>query len=634
MPHRLLAATLFTPDAPPDWAPLLADLQRFITAEQNARNHPAAAKSASPDDAHLTELRQLHDRLLAAATALHQPEALRRLSPAVAQHHLALALALTQRLAAAVLPASLPVLDTAGSRTLRHFTPDFPASTPPAPPPRPPQLPPHLFPDLSPAALAEITAAANRATADAHRTDRVLSAWRTVTGLHAATAPPEAVHRAFVALYPDAPTLPGEVHALALGSLVLFTLPIHGHTLAGPRWLTASPELQADAAAFVRRVLRRPQRWYANFPAFGTLDGPSLSDRLVAAVAAAADVPPDEVRRILPRCVTIVAHDDLEKYAAHDAWGHSYQSTLLNFEHAYRRIATFADPLPIDQPCTAPGPARTLSLRAALSLPDAHAAHAAAQAWMLDLVATRLADTLHGVVGELTADVAEFKLARALHAATGEHLPSSSFFPHLPAKLDFTLRDLRAFYHEATKALRAWGSDPLAQHTTALALAPALPSTEAADRTTRLAQHFLPAVRGPLPHPPHPVLQPLSPHTTPPNPTPITPDSTPLIPITPDSIPITPAQRLALAALATVAATNHTVAQVLTLPTAPTLPTPPTSHHHPALPQGYLDLVSLAACVFYQANPAEHFWLLGEFLLHHVAPFCTRLAHAGAAPPR
>ncbi|MFN9262141.1 MAG: hypothetical protein ACK6DY_01440, partial [Acidobacteriota bacterium] len=29
-----------TPDAPPDWAPLLADLQRFITAEQNARNHP------------------------------------------------------------------------------------------------------------------------------------------------------------------------------------------------------------------------------------------------------------------------------------------------------------------------------------------------------------------------------------------------------------------------------------------------------------------------------------------------------------------------------------------------------------------------------------------------------------------
>ncbi len=155
----------------------------------------------------------------------------------------------------------------------------------------------------------------------------------------------------FQAIYPGAPIPRGDVELIVTGTLVFFCLPLtkDAESLTSVRFESLSADKKTEVRQFLRKLKRFGQERFANFPAFGLVECDRISRPLIERLAQRSSLSESEVLEELPRVMTILPRDEIDKYLIHDVWGHGWQASMLRFDNLYQQIAEFADPLNLQE---------------------------------------------------------------------------------------------------------------------------------------------------------------------------------------------------------------------------------------------------------------------------------------------
>ncbi len=584
MPARLTDTYLADPFVPSAWRGVLEDLRAFLDCEARLRtlDRPIEAMEQA-------ELTALHDRLVQRSGGLLEPAAIDE-PDSFELRRLLLRSVLALVHLKQVVVADQPVLDTAGSRTLPLFEADFFGN--------PTQVTEFIaraqrLLELADDDVREESAELARDMRDARRKQVLVRAMRDEFQLWPdASALREGIVGLFQAIYPGAPVPPEDIEVVVTSTLVFFCLPLSEdhESLTSERFRQLPPERQAVVREFLAQQKRFSQERFASFPAFGRVACEQLDRALLERLAARTGEDVATILQELPRLVTVLPQDQIEKYLIHDVWGHGWQASMLRFDNLYDTLARFADPLTLNE-------AAETAFAHDLRLKDCFvgagdALHLNAErfrAFAIAEVCQRLPVALSAVLAEMLADVAEFKFL-AEHPDRAPWLPSSSRLWTYPAMLDLTLADVPFYFGQATKIFRLWskqagrqgklidelvrcGATPEAA-THAIARAVAVWSELEAD-------YFAPELRW-------------------------SDDG--------DQLLVNAYTRVLL---------NFVGVHRTLLDTYRELSA--TSTHGLPL-KSFRDLLVLAASVFFEADPARNLWRVDEFLSLVLLPFCRRLA--------
>ncbi|MDZ4784344.1 MAG: hypothetical protein SGJ19_29205 [Planctomycetia bacterium] len=583
MPARLTDTHLADPCVPSAWRGVLEDLRAFLDCETRLR-----ALERPSEAAEQAELTALHDRLVAGSGGLLEPAAIDEPdSPDLRRLLLRSVLALVHL--KQVVVADQPVLDTAGSRTLPLFEADF-------------------FGDAS--QVAEFIARAQQLLAlsdedvrrestelgrdmqDARRKQALVRAMRDEFNLWPnSDRLREGIVGLFQAIYPDAPVPPEDIEVVVTSTLVFFCLPLSEdhESLTSERFRQLPPDRQATVREFLAHQKRFSQERFASFPAFGHVASEQLDRALLERLAARTGADIATILQELPRLVTVLPQDQIEKYLIHDVWGHGWQASMLRFDNLYDALARFADPLTLNE-------AAETAFVHELRLKDCFVGAGDRlqldaerfRAFAIAEVCQRLPVALSAVLAEMLADVAEFKFL-AEHPDRAPWLPSSSRLWTYPAMLDLTLADVPFYFGQATKVFRLWSKQPGRQGKVVDELVQGGATPEAAARAVVQAvaiwseletDYFAPELRW-------------------------SDDG--------DQLRVNAYTRVLLNFVG-VHRTLLETYQQLSAVSMRGLPL-----------KSFRDLLVLSASVFFEANPARNLWRVDEFLALALLPFCRQL---------
>jgi hypothetical protein len=578
MPSQLTDTHLADLTAPLAWRGVLRDLREFLAAEKEIREGSVAVDAA--------QLRELHDRVVAGSAELLEPAALAEIPEAEISRLLLRSVLSLMRLKQSVV-ADQPVLDTAGSRTLKLFEADFFGSSDAAQ---------GLIRrtcevlNISAETLSSEEQTLQVDLTDAARKQAIVRALRDAFGLW-----PESpalrfgIAQLFQAIYPGAPIAADEIEVVVTSTLIFFCLPLtkEADALTSERYQRLAEAEQQLVREFLQQLKKFTQERFATFPAFGFVDCDSIDKALVQRIATAAGVTPADVLEELPRLITMLPQAEIDKYLIHDVWGHGWQASMLRFDDLYEQMSHFAEPLDLDD---YPGLTQCFVAQGAALNFDA----ARFRTFAIAEVSRRLPIALSAVLAEMLADVAEFKFLAEYpeHAAW---LPSSSRLAAYPAMLDLTLVDIPFYFGQATKAFRLLEKpsrqtrlvEQLVARGADLAAAQQAASEAIACWREIEACYFQPE---------------LSWNET---------DA---------GLEVNCFTRVALnfVGLHRVLLTTYSE---LTAQSTGTLPL-----------KSFRDLLVLAASVFFEADPQRNLWRVDEFMTLKFVPFCRLLAGRGTAP--
>lgn len=448
MPAILSESHVFNPLVPSHWEAVLSDLLSFVRLEERMREDPNG-----PQDRDKDELQRLHQSLLDSSGDLLEPRSLEDLKEAELLEIFTQATLLMARLHECVATED-PVLDTAGSKILGHYSADFRGEAADYE-----NLKDRLRATfrLSPATLRAVEAEVQWTTADARRKQRVVRALRDHFQLDETQDPEDLEAKVltfFQSFFPDAPFLANEVRVILTGTLVFFCLPYKGDRLTSRDMESLPQEDRVQIEDLLSRVARFRQARFANFPAFGFLERDDLDPILLKDLAERSDLDPREVAHELVRMVTILPLDELDKYVVHDVWGHSWQASMLCFCSSYQEMSTYDQAFDLRTRVATPE-GRPLRFQDCFRRrgSEVQLDPRAFEQFATGLVSERLPIALTAVLAETMADVAEFKVMVDEDPEPYE-LPTTSFFKGSPSKLDLTLRDVSFYFGQATKSLR------------------------------------------------------------------------------------------------------------------------------------------------------------------------------------
>jgi hypothetical protein len=346
-----------------------------------------------------------------------------------------------------------PLIDTIGTRSLAAFPLDLPPDA-------------AAFRTLRAAlAVSQRASEAELARAEQRvaRSCSTLTLKSTITAAIAARASAAADSAADRLLllqqcYGELPFRASDVDLVLTSTAVFFVLPLGEARLEVPDW-EARPEpervaLQAFLAQLARANLAETRR----FPAFGLFDAAQLSGVLVSGLSAATGANPALIGKTLPTMVNILNRSEIDQYLVHDAWGHTWQEVLSEFELEYALLPHISAPL---------RPAGGIRFAGASATPLARAFHAQDGQTQLDEAAllgyaevdlrARIQIGLSQVLSELLADFVEAKYSR-LNAQ--QPLPTSSLLRSDNLKLDLTWQDLSRQARRWSKPYRMFWSKP------------------------------------------------------------------------------------------------------------------------------------------------------------------------------
>ena len=198
---------------------------------------------------------------------------------------------------------------------------------------------------------------------------------------------------------------------------------------------------------------------FSHFPAFTSFDAREMDPTHLDRLASAMNLDRAGLVALLNTAVFIEERDNLEKYLVHDSWGHYWQADLTGLGTLYDRMASLQLPLaPSDVARVDEKLCTFLDLvylrRDGTLLFDETLARRFAAAWMYE----RFQPLLAPVIAELAADMIEYRARTACRAA-GLDLPSSSLFPHHPAKIDFAWADLSFFVKSLKRVNTLYAKD-------------------------------------------------------------------------------------------------------------------------------------------------------------------------------
>jgi hypothetical protein len=173
----------------------------------------------------------------------------------------------------------------------------------------------------------------------------------------------------------------------------------------------------------------------ANFPAVGKWQALSMDEtflnelRLYLQDQCNIEVSHGIIQGTLATMSYLIPHKDAESFFVHDAYGHSWQESLCEFEHLYDHLCTLVEACPLEDFTNAlsPGDDEKTVLAKCKGVLKQYYSH------QVDIVTNAL-------LAEYTADAMEFHL-QILLEAKNDSIPTSSKLRHLSLFLDLSLKD-------------------------------------------------------------------------------------------------------------------------------------------------------------------------------------------------
>ncbi len=207
---------------------------------------------------------------------------------------------------------------------------------------------------------------------------------------------------------------------------------------------------------------------FKRFPTFGPCDPAGIDsvwleqvcDGLNALPEQTAPATPDSVIQRLSQSIGVLPQKDAEMFLIHDIWGHYWQLLFSQFESDYATLADCGEPLRAQETAyTSAGP---LTCRELFHFDgaDVFLNPERAKQFFHGEVRQRLGLLFTHLLGELVADIAEFKFTWSNPNAAHE-LPSSSAFTDYPTNLDLTLADLDFLFLRVLQPLLELHSSPV-----------------------------------------------------------------------------------------------------------------------------------------------------------------------------
>jgi hypothetical protein len=255
-------------------------------------------------------------------------------------------------------------------------------------------------------------------------------------------APAAAVQALFTHLFGRLPIPEAALAILCTETQIYFCLDTEGTRLRDPAvWAQLTASEQTQITTFLEDHHRFKFEQFSSFPTFCWCDPATIDPGWVAQLTQATGFSRSQICQTLSQGVGLIPTYQAEKFFLHDIWGHNWQATLTQFRGDYRILADCHQPLRIGETAyTEHGP---LTCR---ELFQAHGHQVqldveAARLFFQGEVRQRLGVMFTHLIGEMIADVAEFKFIWD-HPDLSAALPSSSTFKQSPTKLDFACLDL------------------------------------------------------------------------------------------------------------------------------------------------------------------------------------------------
>jgi hypothetical protein len=216
------------------------------------------------------------------------------------------------------------------------------------------------------------------------------------------------------------------------------------------QWGTLSPPEHQGALRTLHQTLSEFSfQKFKRFPTFGPCDpagidwdwAQQICDRLNEQIQAVLPLTPEQLVHRLSKSVGVLPYKDAEMFLVHDIWGHYWQLLFSQFDSDYVTLADCGEALRMQETAyTAEGPLTCYDL---FQFQDAEVwiDEERAIQFFHGAVRQRLGLLFTHLLGELVADIAEFKFAWS-NPKESHQLPSSSAFTDYPANLDLSLADL------------------------------------------------------------------------------------------------------------------------------------------------------------------------------------------------
>jgi hypothetical protein len=211
----------------------------------------------------------------------------------------------------------------------------------------------------------------------------------------------------------------------------------------------SSPEHLGALRALHQRLSNFTFAKFKRFPTFGPCEpsgirrawAEAVCDRLQQAMPHSPTMTPEQIIQRLSKSVGVLPRKDAEMFLVHDIWGHYWQLLFSQFNSDYAALADCGEALRMHE--TAYTPAGPLSCGDLFQFGGATVTidEIRAMQFFHGEVRQRLGLLFTHLLGELVADIAEFKFAWA-NPNAAHQLPSSSAFTDYPANLDLSLADL------------------------------------------------------------------------------------------------------------------------------------------------------------------------------------------------
>lgn len=171
-----------------------------------------------------------------------------------------------------------------------------------------------------------------------------------------------------------------------------------------------------------------------SFPAVGKWESLKLQDEFIRDMQGflveqyQMEVSVDIIASTIATMSYLLPHEDAESFFVHDAYGHSWQESLCEFEHLYEFIATFDDPCDLALIGDAIEQTEGDLFERLKHVYENYYMH------QIDVASNAL-------LAEFTADAIEYHL-QSLLVESGESIPTSSKMRHFSLFLDLSLNDI------------------------------------------------------------------------------------------------------------------------------------------------------------------------------------------------
>lgn len=173
----------------------------------------------------------------------------------------------------------------------------------------------------------------------------------------------------------------------------------------------------------------------SNFPAVGKWQTLTMEPKFLAELSTYIsdlchiEVDQNILQSTIATMIYLVPHKDAESFFVHDAYGHSWQESLCEFEHLYRYLSRLTQPCPLED-----------HFESLKTVDNKDQLITEAKEFYLKYYEQQINIITNALLAEFTADAMEFHLQQKLEE-TQDSIPTSSKMRHFSLFLDLSLKD-------------------------------------------------------------------------------------------------------------------------------------------------------------------------------------------------